>query len=70
MPLRLPHLPRSRETFAVFIQPAPDCPLAPPAGVAADECGIGAWREGQSFGEFSERTFDGYYASSAGGQAG
>lgn len=53
----------SRETFAVFMQPSPSVPLDAPTGVAPEAVGIGQWRPGQTFGEFSERTFDAYYVA-------
>lgn len=57
----------SRETFACFMQPRWDAPLDAPAGADPQQVGIGAWRPGQTFGEFSERTFDAYYAPGGGG---
>jgi hypothetical protein len=51
----------SRSTFAVFMQPKWDCPLDAPAGVSAEDVGIGQWRPGVNFGQHSEATFDAYY---------
>ncbi|PSC69333.1 2-oxoglutarate (2OG) and Fe(II)-dependent oxygenase superfamily [Micractinium conductrix] len=51
----------SRETFAVFMQPHWDEPLAAPAGASAADIGIGQWQPGFTFGQHSERTFDLYY---------
>lgn len=57
----------SRETFALFMQPRWDAALDAPAGADPARVGIGAWRPGQTFGQFTERTFDGYYAAQAQG---
>ena len=51
----------SRNTFAVFMQPAWDCPMEPPAGARPQDVGVGQWAPGLSFGAFSERTVSEYY---------
>eukprot|EP00887_Chlorella_sp_A99_P004815 scaffold4.g4815.t1 len=53
----------SRNTFAVFMQPRWDQAMALPEGADAAAAGVGQWRPGISFGEFSERTFQAYYSA-------
>lgn len=50
----------ARATFALFLQPRWDAPLAPPDGV--QDTGVARWRPGDTFGSFAERTVDDYYA--------
>lgn len=64
--VRAPSLSRaggvSRNTFAVFMQPQWDTSMDPPAGyegIAARN--VPAWSLGQTFGQFTERTFQQYY---------
>jgi len=38
--------------------------MEPPAGSDSDAIGIGQWRPGMSFGEFSEATMAKYYGAS------
>lgn len=63
----------SRATFALFMQPRWDAPLEPfVAAVGEGEkgsslvhtpesVGVARWRPGDTFGDFTERTFDAYY---------
>lgn len=51
----------ARATFALFLQPRWDAPLAPPPGVSPAAVGVARWRAGDTFGAFSERTADAYY---------
>jgi len=52
----------ARATFALFLQPRWDAPLAPPAGEGgAAAAGVARWRPGDTFGAFSERTVGAYY---------
>jgi len=51
----------ARATFALFLQPRWDAPLAPPPGVSPAAVGVARWRAGDTFGAFSERTVDAYY---------
>lgn len=60
----------SRQTFAVFMQPRWDEAMEIPAGADPSCAGVGQWRPGLTFGQFSERTVAGYYANSAGGGQG
>ena len=67
----------SRATFALFMQPRWDAPLEPchagrggggeedgslplPAH-SPESVGVARWRPGDTFGDFTERTFDAYY---------
>ena len=44
----------SRNTFAVFMQPKWDTPMAPPPRCDDAAIGIGAWLPGMTFGDFAE----------------
>ena len=41
-----------------------DEPMEPPAGTDTETVGIGQWRAGMTFGEFSEATMAKYYGTS------
>ena len=65
----------SRATFALFMQPRWDAPLEPchqtaaagggsllpPFAHSPESVGVARWRPGDTFGDFTERTFDAYY---------
>eukprot|EP00899_Mesostigma_viride_P009496 jgi/Mesvir1/18548/Mv17066-RA.1 len=57
----------SRNTFAVFMQPQWDEPMEPPRVVreggveSLRRVGVGQWREGLTFGEFTNLTLNMYY---------
>lgn len=54
----------SRSTFALFMQPRWDAPLEPsvaPVRLSLESVGVARWRPGDTFGDFTERTFDAYY---------
>ncbi|KAK9785183.1 hypothetical protein WJX73_001207 [Symbiochloris irregularis] len=57
----------SRNTFAVFMQPRWDEPMAMPEGADAASVGIGQWRPGLSFGEFADLTVQGFLHDSHAG---
>jgi len=46
----------SRSTFAVFMQPQWDVPMAPPPSARAGDVGVEQWEEGDDFGGFTHRT--------------
>jgi hypothetical protein len=50
-----------RASFALFLQPWVDCPLAPPSEEGVEAVGVPRWRPGDTFGAFSERTVAAYY---------
>lgn len=65
----------SRNTFAVFMQPDTGMPLvAPPvtgASLGALLClDSGHWAPGMTFGDFAERTLQGYYVAAPAAAAG
>lgn len=54
----------TRNTFAVFMQPKWDIRMDIPSGVDPKEVGVGQWKRGQTFGEFTKKTLENYYSSS------
>ncbi|MCE9671858.1 isopenicillin N synthase family oxygenase [Myxococcus stipitatus] len=51
----------SRSTFAVFMQPDNDAPMAAPKGTDPAETRVGAFQPGMTFGEFARATFAKFY---------
>ncbi|CAK0782425.1 hypothetical protein CVIRNUC_005681 [Coccomyxa viridis] len=53
----------TRHSFAVFMQPRWDQPMEIPSGAEAAKVGVGQWRPGLDFGQFSELTVQQYYSN-------
>ncbi|KAK9901379.1 hypothetical protein WJX75_009476 [Coccomyxa subellipsoidea] len=56
----------TRHSFAVFMQPRWDEAMALPGGAQASEMGVGRFRPGLNFGQFSELTVKHYYQANGG----
>ena len=56
-----------RNSFAVFMQPRWDEPMAPPPAFA-QAVAVSGWQNGQDFGAFTVAKFSGYYGGGEGGE--
>ena len=61
---QLPRFAHDVMPMSASAGPRWDEPMEPPAGSDPDAVGIGQWRPGMTFGEFSEATMAKYYGAS------